>query len=258
MLGRDLHTRSRAYGASAVDGTDVPGSAMPCTPMLTYSARGIATLTLGSRIASVARPLMLVCPRAARATTVRRSAARGWPSSRAACARQRGAPRAGRRGFATRVAAGTRPRSDRRARRRPARSGASAARRAGRAARWCTRPEPVGLDLHELYLELDIAAKHAQDETSSVAGLAPAPRRDDPHQARPVLGPVAWVGDVVEAVVHRDRETAVNLDANRSDHASRFLGSSCPSRWRRQCQREALRGRCASWPSQPRAHSSPR
>ena len=121
--------------------------------------------------------------------TVRGTAARGWPSSRAACARPPGAPRAGRRGFATRVVAGTRPRSGRRARRRlvevaPVPRGGQAALLAG------VLDQPVGLDPHELHVELHLAAKHAQDETGSVAGLAPAPRRGDPHQARPVLGPV--------------------------------------------------------------------
>jgi Group II intron, maturase-specific domain len=69
------------------------------------------------------------------------------------------------------------------ARRRLGRSGASAARRAGRAVAGVL-DQPVGLDSHEPHLELHLAAKHAQDEACSVAGLGPAARRGDAHQAR--------------------------------------------------------------------------
>jgi Group II intron, maturase-specific domain len=74
-------------------------------------------------------------------------------------------------------------RPQRAARRRLGRSGASAARRAGRAVAGVL-DQPVGLDSHEPHLELHLAAKHAQDEACSVAGLGPAARRGDAHQAR--------------------------------------------------------------------------
>ena len=72
-----------------------------CAALVGLARGGSSRTPDESAPSSVARPLSLVCPRAARATIVRGSAARGWSASRAACARPRGAPGACRRGLAT-------------------------------------------------------------------------------------------------------------------------------------------------------------
>ena len=167
---------------------------------------------------------MLVSRRAARAMIVRGTAARGSPSSRAM--------RLDRPAHQELVEETSPPASRLVLDRDPVRELAlgmvevAPVPRGGQAALLAgVLDQPIRLESHELHLELHLAAKHPEDERGSVARLAPAPRRGDPHQARPVLGPVVGIGDVVEAVVDRDGETVLNLDANRSGHGAAFGGS---------------------------------
>jgi hypothetical protein len=78
--------------------------------------------------------------------------------------------------------------------------------------------QPIGLDSHELHLELHLAPEHPEDEGGSVARLTPALRRSDPDEARPVLAPVRGIGDVVGAVADGSRKTVLNFDPDRSRH----------------------------------------
>ena len=109
----------------------------------------------------------------------------------------------------------TRPRSGSAARRRRRRSGARGGRPACRAGCSCTRRSRGGSKRRSVISSGTSRPSDPHDDPRHVAGLAPARARLDADEARPVLGPVPLVGDVVEALAHRDVEAALGFEPHR-------------------------------------------
>ena len=116
----------------------------------------------------------------------------------------------------------------------------------------------AGLAAGERHVELDVTPEHAQRQACPVAAVVPARRGVEANEARPVLGPVGGVGDVVEALADGDFESTFDFDPDhragrllaREHHAASFVEE--PTRRTHESTRSATRSQPAprdmAWP----------